>query len=235
MCGNSFVLLRDLHGYLFDAAPHRMEDQFDILRRSSAGQMLRLVLDPAKESLWSLIQKTAHLRCVDPRDRAYAMLSIAEDGKHGITPRYTIAVRVLLNRILNSMHGISSPESLHEVAKQCEELESLFGEPLNSMFVTEGPVQFSPDKNPLEQLEQITAQGNVPDPRFREWLSGWCKFYSHRLVQGLVLACDLNPHSEPAYRLPNENGEKPKGHGKKRTGGSRRKLNTPPDEIIALE
>jgi len=182
MCGHRLVPLQDLQKYLFDTVAPRLEDKVQALRESSAGKMLQLVADSAMTSLWSLIQKTSHLRCVDPRDKAYAVLNIARRGsRRGIEADYTITVRVLLNRILKNMHRMTPPGSLREVAEQCMELERLFGEPRNSMFVTQsGHVAYTQHKNPLEELE------DHPDFKLQQLLNEWCVVYTHQPVRQLV-------------------------------------------------
>jgi hypothetical protein len=81
MCGHKLVPLQNFQRYLLDTAAPRLEDKLEILRQSSAGKMLKLKDKLADVSLWSLIQETSRLRCVDPRDRAYAVLNIARFGE----------------------------------------------------------------------------------------------------------------------------------------------------------
>jgi hypothetical protein len=51
MCGNRLTPLRLFQEHLFAPAAHRSEDKFDILRKSSAGMILRLIGRPAESSL----------------------------------------------------------------------------------------------------------------------------------------------------------------------------------------
>jgi hypothetical protein len=182
MCGPRLVPLQKFQGYLFDAVSPRLKDKFEILRKSPAGKMLCLVQDPAKTSLLSLMQNTCHLRCVDPRDKAYAVLNIAKIEKQVIEADYTITVTVLLNRILKSMHDSSLPTSLHQVAEQCMEPERLFEEPPNSIFETESREAFSRDIYPLKEL----AATFRPDFKLEQRLGAWCDFYSHADIHRLV-------------------------------------------------
>jgi hypothetical protein len=186
MCGPTLVPLQKFQGYLSDAVSSRLKDKFEILRKSPAGKMLCLVQDPAKTSLLSLMQNTCHLRCVDPRDKAYAVLNIAKIEKQVIEADYTITVTVLLTRILKSMHDSSMPTSLHRVAKQCMELERLFEEPPNSIFETESREAFSRDINPLRELAATLRPDFTADFRLQQRLGAWCDFYSHASVHRLV-------------------------------------------------
>ena len=187
MCGGRLISLQNFQEHLFHKPGSRYEDKFEILRESSAGKMLKMKHHHAENSLWSLIQKTSHLRCVDPRDKAYAVLSLARFEEEEIEADYTVTVPVLLNRVLETMHDSTSPEyprSLRQVARQCTELERLFGEPLNSMFVTKGPTEYSQRISPLEQLAR---QGQSPDLQLQQRLSEWSDFYSHNVVRRLVV------------------------------------------------
>jgi hypothetical protein len=192
MCGNKLFSLRDFQYYMFNTATHRLEEKLEILRRSSAGMMLRLIEDPAKTSLWSLIKETGHLHCVDPRDKAYAVLNIAQTGRQQIAADYTISTPVLLNRILKNMHDMVIPTSLHEAAEQCMELERLFREPPNSIFRTEGQVAFSRNINPLKELASYNL---TPEFRLQLLLGAWCDFYSHKHISRLVLPSPLSRHA----------------------------------------
>jgi hypothetical protein len=200
MCGNKLFSLRDFQDYMFEKAARRLEEKLEIIRKTSAGMMLRLIEDPAKTSLWSLIKETSHLHCVDPRDKAYAVLNIAQTGSQGMAADYTVTLPVLLNRILRTMHDSlpQSPQTLLQVAKQCAELERTFGEPVNSMFTTNGSMDSYPHGSPLEQLAR---QGCHPDLRVQQQMSEWCDFYSHFRVRGLVIPDLRRCQSDNSRRL----------------------------------
>jgi hypothetical protein len=200
MCGSRLVPLQNFQSYLFDAVSSRLEDKLEVLGKSPAGKMLCLVQDPARTSLWSLMQATCHLRCVDPRDKAYAILNIAKIEKEVIKADYTITVTVLLNRILKSMHASLMPTSLHQVVEQCMALERLFGEPPNSIFETESPAAFSREINPLKELAKDLAAYTRPDFKLQQRLGVWCEFYSHGDIHRLVF---------PPFRRRNHSDELP--------------------------
>jgi hypothetical protein len=187
MCGSGLVSLKKFQEFLFQTAEPRCEDKLEVLRESSAGRMLKMKDRHADMSLWSLIQQTSHLRCVDPRDKAYAVLNLARFEEESMEADYTVTVPVLLNQVLETMHSGKSfeyPIDLLQVARQCTELERLFGEPLNSVFVTEGSMEYGQYVNPLELLSR---QGQHPDLQLQQKLSEWCEFYSHKGVRRLVV------------------------------------------------
>lgn len=63
------------------------------------------------------LEASAHLRCIDPRDKAYAIHNIAWYGNHGIQADYTITIPVLLNKILANAWDSEPPGSLRHVAE----------------------------------------------------------------------------------------------------------------------
>jgi hypothetical protein len=198
MCGNKLVPVRVFQEYLVDAAAPRLKDKIKILKLSSAGRMLRLVQSRTEPSLWSLMRKTRHLRCADPRDKAYAIHNMARPGKRRLEADYTISVPVLLNQILNNQHRIYPPEALEEVGRQCRELEALFHVPHNSMFEIEGrPPKPDRRKNPIEQFD---ARGGTDDPRLKRLLAEWCGFYSHKYVNRILSSHYKHEAAENARR-----------------------------------
>lgn len=65
------------------------------------------------------------------------------------------------------------------------ELERLFGEPLNSIFVINDLMLFSRHISPLEQLSLGVVVG-FPDLKLQQLLRKWCTFYSHSRIKRLV-------------------------------------------------
>ena len=194
MCGSRFVPLGTLRDYLLDPVAPRLADKSETLRESSAGNMLGLVkgigfgLSQKLVPISSLLRATNHLHCVDPRDKAYAVLNIAQTEKQGIRADYTITVPTLLNKILrnepNVAIGLGLTDDLTRWGRECEELERLFGEPPNSMFVTTGPVRFDPHVRPLVDLG---VDCNPTNLKLLDSLSEWAEFYSHnRISQSLL-------------------------------------------------
>jgi hypothetical protein len=198
MCGDLLVPVRVFREYLLNAAAHRLKDKIKILKRSSAGRMLRLVQSRTDPSLWTLMRRTRHLRCADLRDKAYATHNMARPGKQRLEADYTIAVPVLLNRILKYHHGVHPPLTLEEVGHQCTELEAPLRVPHNSMFEIEGrPWKSGRRKNPIEQFD---AGGGTDDPRLKRFLAEWCAFYSHGYVDKILSSHYRHEAAESARR-----------------------------------
>lgn len=85
--------------------------------------------------LWSLLEATRDMLCKDPRDRAYALLSMATEGHEGIDVDYQpvnpsknfyALMSALAHRILRNKHAFTPPTSLSAVANDCEFLDTVF-------------------------------------------------------------------------------------------------------------
>lgn len=72
-----------------------------------------------------------HLKCYDPRDKVYALLSMAETGAEGIDADYAMPLPQLMCRVLSNVHVDSPPQSLHQISAQCKRLKILMGLRLN--------------------------------------------------------------------------------------------------------
>lgn len=119
-------------GYTGDYALHN--PLVHSIRDSPASHMVNMVTRKMTgNSLWYLIQETKHLCCHDPRDRVYALLSVANVGHEGIEADYDMTVPTILNRVLQNQHEHSPPIHIKQVFAQCTALESIFGLRRNAM------------------------------------------------------------------------------------------------------
>lgn len=100
---------------------------FDQARQSAAATMLMLCSRRMPTSLWTLLQLTSHLHCYDPRDKVYALLSIARTGADGIDADYAMPLPQLMHLVLRNFHSSNSPQSVHHIAIQCERLKAMMG------------------------------------------------------------------------------------------------------------
>jgi hypothetical protein len=79
-----------------------------------------------------MLDVTSHLRCVDARDKVYALPNAAGSCFRESEADYTITLPMLLNKILRNMHSINRPSDLDTVRNQCALLENLFEETLRT-------------------------------------------------------------------------------------------------------
>lgn len=133
MCGSATVewerfvetlLKHDVadEGFSFDEF-----SQFVPVRQSAVTSMLRLCSQRMPTSLWMLLQVTSHLHCYEPRDKVYALLSIAKTGALGIDADYAMPLPQLMNLVLSNLHLSNPPWTVHQIAIQCKRLKSMMG------------------------------------------------------------------------------------------------------------
>lgn len=159
------------------------------LQNSSAGMMLKLTDAAMDQSLRAMLDSTRHLRCTDPRDKVYAILNVVRSGRLNIRANYTSTLPGLMNHVLRNMHIIKWPLTLHDVTKQCEDLENLFGVIPGSIYSIDStehealPLCF----HPLSHLESKAT--DRLDWLFRDNFDlklddvhKWCKHRYHRFI-----------------------------------------------------
>lgn len=94
---------------------------------SDAERMTALCSRALPKSLWLLLQLAVHFKCYDPRDKVYALLSLAETGATGIEADYAMPLSQLMCRVMTNVHSESPPQSLHQISVQCGRLKILMG------------------------------------------------------------------------------------------------------------
>jgi len=116
MCGNALLKWKLLETYV-----HRlyMDHQAEALSDSPAAQMILLRTRSMGTSIWHLLEATQHLCCTDPRDRVYALLSVATTGHEGICADYTIQKAELVRRVLENVYRVKLPDDLDEAIVSC--------------------------------------------------------------------------------------------------------------------
>jgi hypothetical protein len=97
------------------------------LKLTAAKKMLDLCRGTAPTSLWLLLQVTSHLDCYDPKDRVYALLSLAKTGSEGIGADYNSTVPKLMHRVLSNSYAAGRPRNVHDVAVRCARLKAMMG------------------------------------------------------------------------------------------------------------
>ena len=132
MCGDEIVQFARLAEPLADTFPYGIDDEArpgvpGLMRHSAAARMVELCGQNTPTSLWILLQFTQHLNCYDPRDKVYALLSIAKSGADGIEADYTMSLPELMNRVLSNLHSTSPPTSAGDVAIRCTRLKAMMG------------------------------------------------------------------------------------------------------------
>jgi hypothetical protein len=191
----------------------RLDREGESLARSPAMYMIELVTRHLEEdiSLWYLIENTAELRCADVRDKAYALLGVAEDGDTGIDSDYSEPVPALLNKLLQKLIVRAQPRSIEEAQKQCSYVVSIFGVNPYSIYVMEG--QRGTLEVPSEEVQHKFNFGkrwafgpkkwNKKIDFGKEITLWWVMFYGHTFLQKLVWS-EWSYASLESYYGPND-------------------------------
>lgn len=142
MCGDKRVAWHQFEAIMYlteiKSGTFRVDDNVEISARSSAMQMVRLNMRTSETALWELIQTTTHLRCVDVRDKVYALLGVATDEYIAIEPDYSVPIPTFLNQIYGHICAISPPRSLGHAAALCRRVENLMGLERGTIFTMKG-------------------------------------------------------------------------------------------------
>jgi hypothetical protein len=99
----------------------------DRLKQSLATRMLTLRSKPIDFSLWNLLRKTQTLECSNPRDRVYALLSVATAGHEDIQADYSLDPLYLALCVLHMKYTMRRPGAMDDVLLDCKFLKDVFG------------------------------------------------------------------------------------------------------------
>lgn len=97
------------------------------VKLTAATKMIDLCMGSAPTSLWLLLQTTSHLRCHDPRDKVYAILSMTKTGCDEIDADYELPLPRLMHRVLSNSYANCPPQGVHDVAVRCARLKAMMG------------------------------------------------------------------------------------------------------------
>jgi hypothetical protein len=134
MCGNMLLPLEAFESFLrpllledSSVSMPRLKNELETLKLSPAAEMIQLLQVPMDKSLWSWLQETSHLDCANPRDKVYALLSVAVKGHEGIEPDYQRELPDLLDHTLDEQLKIVRLQGAGELNEYCSKLQSMFG------------------------------------------------------------------------------------------------------------
>jgi hypothetical protein len=186
MCGTLQISFESLKNFLLnDNLDERVQEKAETLKQSPGTKMVSLSLESRSLSLRSTLDETSHLRCTDPLDKVYAILSVVSSGRQDIKPDYTLNMIDLLNAVLRNMCRTRYPD-LEWVRDQCALLECMFGVTLGSMCY--GQENSSPtgyyDPHPLSTLISFKAKRHLAQDHANllKILYTWCKRYGHKEI-----------------------------------------------------
>lgn len=189
MCGSKMIGWDRFEKFLLFAEQaletHRLDNRVEVIKSSPAMQMAKLRSQPADATLWTLIQRTTHLRCADIRDRAYALLGVINEAQDKtrveIFPDYDIPIPAFLNSVLKKVSDTLPPRDLREAQQRCEEVE-------RTLAVQPGTIYVMQDKQGLyEDIKDLDMQSCRLRPKSSSMSLWWAHYYGHFVVQKLLL------------------------------------------------
>lgn len=185
MCGEKTVEWHQISAVMdsADSGPKRLRhvDTVEVALRSPAVRMIRLKLQSVDTTLWSLVRLTSHLRCLDVRDKVYALLGVATGGCRGIEPDYSLPFPTLMNQLLREIFRLSPPSTLEEAAQRSEEVEDAMNVRRGTIFILQDQRGAHPP--PCETDMRVCRLG----PQVMSVSLWWTEFYGHESVQKLLL------------------------------------------------
>ena len=123
MCGNALLSWTLLQNHVYGLY---LDSEGQKLSTTPAVRMVFLRTSVIGISLYHILKATSHLHCTDPRDRVYALLSVASQGHEEIRADYTIQVADLVCSVLDGMSSISPSQSWEEEISRCLEILRIF-------------------------------------------------------------------------------------------------------------
>jgi len=130
MCGGKTLLQDETMGLwtAIDRVHTGNDGRSDQWKQSAAKRMMTIRPESRDFSLWNVLKETRNLECMDLRDRAYAILSVATSGRENIEADYSLSATPLrlAQRILHNKYATFPPWTLDNISEDCEFLEDAF-------------------------------------------------------------------------------------------------------------
>ncbi|KAK3623603.1 hypothetical protein LTR56_019751 [Elasticomyces elasticus] len=176
MCGSKLTTWELFTHFILEL--HNSDDFSEPLKSSAAIRMAEFVsAEPGSVPLTEMCLASRHLRCTEPRDRVYALLGVANQGRTTIEPDYQVPLPALANALLRNKHEFEGcPKAIEDVEYQCIELEKFLFMDWGSMFDFAG----RPGSFPLPSNIPVDVRlGPIGSP-VTLW---WARYYGHSAVE----------------------------------------------------
>jgi hypothetical protein len=184
MCGGKTVPWSHFHALMKHAHAisgiSQLGDNTEAVANSPAMRMMNLSLKFVNTMLWSLLQRTTHLRCFDARDKLYALLGVATKGHESIEPDYTIEMPTLLNKLLSEIWTVVPPSSFEQARDGCTKIEDVFGVERGTILIMKG------QRGRYSAPSDVEMRNCRLGPKFYPFTLWWTAFYGHSSVQALL-------------------------------------------------
>ncbi|KAK3652605.1 hypothetical protein LTR56_001969 [Elasticomyces elasticus] len=176
MCGSKLTTWELFTHFILEL--HNSDDFSEPLKSSAAMRMAKSVsAKPGSVPLAEMCFASRRLRCTEPRDRVYALLGVANQGRTTIEPDYQMPLPALANALLRNKHEFERcPKVIDDIENQCIELEDFLFMDRGSMFDFTGrPGSFpTPSNIPVD-----VRLGPIGSP-VTLW---WARYYGHSDVE----------------------------------------------------
>lgn len=206
MCGEKLVEWHQVHAMMESADPGlqrpRHVDTVEAAMRSPAIKMARLKLQSVDTGLWSLVRLTSHLRCLDVRDKVYALLGVATGGCGDIEPDYSVPIPTLMNQLLHEIFRLWPPSTLEEAVMRSSEVEDALNAKRGTIFTIQGQrgAYIAPSEADMRACKLGPSRMSV-----NLW---WTEFYRHDSVRDILLE-SWQSHWFASDHRPNDDGVAP--------------------------
>ncbi|KAK4957611.1 hypothetical protein LTR10_005578 [Elasticomyces elasticus] len=186
MCGSKLTTWELFTHFILEL--HNSDDFSEALKSSAAIRMaISVSAGPGSVSLAEMCMASSRLRCTEPRDRVYALLGVANQGRTTIEPDYQMPFPALANALLRNKHEFQGcPKVIEDIEDQCAELEDFLFMDRGSIFnLTGRPGSFpTPSNIPVD-----VRLGPIGSPVIL-W---WARYYGHSAVE--VTLHEIGCHS----------------------------------------
>ncbi|KAK5712877.1 hypothetical protein LTR17_017846 [Elasticomyces elasticus] len=134
MCGSKLATWESFTHFILKL--HNPATFSEALYSSAAIRMAKSVsAAPGSVPLTEMCFASRRLMCTEPRDRVYALLGVANQGRTTIEPDYRMPLPALANALLRIKHEFQGcPEVIEDIENQCIELEDFLFMDRGSMF-----------------------------------------------------------------------------------------------------
>lgn len=174
--------------------------------KSPAMSMIHQVAEQAGSiSLHDKVLSSAHLRCLDPKDKIYGLLGVVDSASHGITPDYSLSVQSVMHDVLRSHFRVEAPRSFKDVRQRYENLAKAVGVDVRSMFRVEDAVtdsmfleEYRQDMRDFPLICRDTDEeddGQSIEPQISLW---WALQHRHEPIVRLCLRDYIQAGSMPS-------------------------------------
>ncbi|KAK4902104.1 hypothetical protein LTR27_001006 [Elasticomyces elasticus] len=179
MCGSKLATWESFTHFILKL--HNPATFSEALYSSAAICMAKSVsAEPGSVPLAEMCLASSSLKCAEPRDRVYALLGVAAQGRTMIEPDYNMPLPALANALLKSKHEFEGcPRIVEDIEDQCAKLEKFLDMDRKSMFHFTGRPGLFPASSDIPADVRL---GPIGSP-VTLW---WARYYGHSSIEEVL-------------------------------------------------